>query len=167
MRAGIGMLSVLIVVAIMFWFYFGPGGPGGASNMQTILNAKEQAERQANQFSGRDARGKQVSLTFTFRLVPGAQRIKGAEVTAIDADSVLATKYGLQVGDVIIEVGYIPPEQLQTGADYRIFIDDAFARSHPIKVRRAGQVIELTPGSNKGGPTDPIQQQLNVITSPR
>ena len=75
--------------------------------------------------------------------------MKGLEVTRVDPFGPAVTYFGLQVGDVIVEIGMQDVggpiiDSPSAGGD---FLTDAFAKNYPIKVRRGDQVITLPSGA--------------------
>ena len=148
---GFLILSVLVVMAIVLVVYFAPLGSGGNGNgggksyMGTVLDARESARTQARAFNGLDADGERVALSATLTAPEGTfDSVLVDEVTAAGA---LATVYGLQAGDEIVQIGpqdvggYVITD-LDTARD---FLDDAYARKLPITVKREGQRVELVP----------------------
>lgn len=143
--AGIGLLSLLIVVGIMLYLFAGPTGPGGASYGRTLATKNQEMTQQANQFSGRDERGRPLRETLTLAPSPESGPMRGVLVETIEADGIAATHFGLQAGDEITQIG---PQEVGgfiiTDADAAAtFLEEAFARGQTIRVHREGEVLTL------------------------
>ncbi len=143
--AGIGLLSLLIVVAIMFYLFAGPTGPGGSSYGGTLAEKNREAREDVNRFAGQGVDGRRMSETLTLEPFPERGPMRGVRVVTIEADGTAATNFGLQVGDVIRQIG---PNELGgpiiTSVDAaNDFIDDAFARGMKLTIERDGVELVL------------------------
>ena len=142
--AGLGLIGLLCVVAIMLYLFAGPG-PGGASYAGTLAKKNKEAKQQVNQFGGRDATGKPLSQTLTFAEDEDGGTLRGLTVDTVDPQGIAVSHFGLQAGDVITQIGahevggFIIPS-LESARD---FLDTAFATGQKIQVRRDGQMITL------------------------
>ncbi|HEX8341880.1 MAG TPA: hypothetical protein VF624_13315 [Tepidisphaeraceae bacterium] len=132
---GVGILAVLVGVAVIFVVMFSIGGKGSVG---TALDVKKQAESEIGQVSGRDASGKPLTDTIAFESTPG-----GAVVTAIDAGGALQTQYGLMPGDVLVEIGPVGREQINSDSDAKAFLSQGAGRRDPLKIIRNGQRLTL------------------------
>src|SRR5947209_18810351 len=97
MRAGIGILSLLIAVAIILFVSF--SGPGGGY-VTTVVTKGQNAQSQASQLSGRDDNGMsaQASIVLDETMSPGG-RLQSLNVKAIIPTGPMAVVYGLMPGD--------------------------------------------------------------------
>jgi S1-C subfamily serine protease len=152
MRAIFGVVGLLMTLFIVLWLMGGPTGPGGKSQLEVIADAKKTAETQAHGFSGRDQQGRRASEALTLELVSGGTRTTGIRVAAIEPGSALAAKYKLLAGDVILEIGPLPASEFTSEQDAAAQLDDAFARTMPLLVRRGEQKLTLAPTSSGGIP---------------
>ena len=142
--AGLGLIGLLCVVAIMLYLFAGPG-PGGASYAGTLARKSKEAKQEVNQFGGRDATGKPLSQTLTLIPDEAGGSLRGLTVDTIDPKGVAATHFGLEAGDVITQIGSHEVGGFIIGSieSARDFLDTAFATNQPIQVRRDGQTISL------------------------
>lgn len=162
MRAGgIGLVGLLITFAIIMYLMGGKGCTG-QSYLQTMMNVKKEKEPWAQQVGGKDVRGRPFSESLTVESWPESGNMRGLEVKTVDPAGPAATHFGLQVGDVILEIGMQDVggpiiDSVGAGND---FLTEAFAKSFPITVRRAGEEMSLpsaaapagaAPANNAGG----------------
>ena len=144
--AGIGLLALLLGVALMFFLFAGPLGPGGSSYGGNLAKKNNEAKATANRFAGRDADGQRVADSLVLTPFPETGDLRGFTIESVTPGGVAETHFGLEPGDVIEQVGVMPvggPGGL-TGVDgARDFLDDAFARRLALKVRREGETLEL------------------------
>jgi hypothetical protein len=145
---GVGILAVLLGVAIIFVVMFGIGGKGSVG---TALDAKKSVESDIGQISGRDATGKRLTETIAFETTPA-----GAAVTSIDAGGALQTQYGLQPGDVIVEIGPLGRDQINSDSDAKAYLSDAFGRKDSLTILRKGQRLKL-----------PDQRDVGLVATPQ
>lgn len=146
---GLGLLGLLVVIAIIFVVMFRGGG-----NLDTINEAKKQATEQANQIAGREASGERVTRAVQLSLEQSGGRTRGVVVDSIDESGAIARAYGLKSGDVILEMGVVPAADITDASSAADWLQDAYQRSQPLKVRRGGETITLTPA---GGSSLPVQ----------
>lgn len=146
MKAGFGLLALLITMAIILVLLAGRGGGcTGQSYLQTVTNVKKEKEPIVQQWGGKDVRGR--ALYDTIQLVPWPESgaMRGAQVETVDATGPAATFYGLQAGDVIIQInsqavgGYV----ITSADDAEAYLTDAFRYSAPIVIRRNGEEMTL------------------------
>src|SRR3954464_11536575 len=102
MRAGIGILSLLIAVAIILFVSF--SGPGGGY-VTTVVSKGQNAQSQAEQISGRDENGMSAEQSIMLEERESGGRLHGLVVKAIMPLGPMAATYGLMAGDEITEVG--------------------------------------------------------------
>src|SRR5213082_3592558 len=102
MRAGIGILSLLIVVAIILFVSF--SGPGGGY-VTTVVTKGQNAQSQAQQLSGHDDNGMTAEQSIMLEENAAGGRLHGLVVKAIMPMGPMAATYGLLKGDEITEVG--------------------------------------------------------------
>lgn len=154
MKAGFGLVALLLSVGIILFLMAGPIGKGGQSYLQTVTNVKKEKEPVVQQWGGKDVKGR--ALYDTVELVPWPETgsMRGAMVNTIDATGPAATFYGLQTGDVIIRInsqdvgGFIITDEGAAEA----FLTDAFRYSAPILIKREGQEMTL-PATQPNSPS--------------
>ena len=149
MRAGIGLIALLMGVGLMFYLM--------SSSAEVNIAAKKQAETQINQIGGRTSQGRPVTDTVKVESTP-----KGAKVLSVETDSPLVTQLGLKAGDVVVEIGPFAPDQFADDATARAFLSDAVARNMPLVVQRDGSRVTLPQASPpaQGGAT-PVEPRNN------
>src|SRR4051794_20922737 len=94
---GIGLLALLVVVAIIFILF--------TQDAQHAGKVQKEVRPQVEQLAGVDASGQRVSDTYSLEAVEEHGRFHGERVKSIQPNSMMKSFYGLQEGDVIIEVG--------------------------------------------------------------
>jgi PDZ domain len=181
MRAGIGLVSILVVVAIILMVAF--SGPHGGY-IPTVINAGSSGQQQAGQLAGRDDNGTPVGDTIALEEHDSNDgHLRGLTVKSILPTSPMVTSYGLQQGDEIIEIGglSIRDQDPELSKDQ---VYEAYAKNQSLTVLRAGQQLTINPdtalttahpnlfgkpgttvtGSAPTAPTPPAQQSpLNQI----
>lgn len=167
MRAMFGLVSLLVVIAIMLWLF----------SMYSIPTAREgkKAQDQARQMSGRGDDG--VAAIHSFRVEPNLRgnQLQSLQVTDVTAGGALDT-YGLRKGDQIVEinglkVGDVSNNDPETA---KALVHTAFQGNQPIVVLRNGQPITLpqTPGEAAAqtaagaGAKNPLDTLNNSIKIP-
>lgn len=138
MRFGIGLLSILIAMAIMFWLMFGGG------YMRSVSTARKQANTQINVISGYSEDRKMLATdTVRYKVVNSGSKSK-LIVTSIYLTGAMDERYGLRKDDQIIEIGALDVAQMVTSKeDATAFLHDAYARGWPLVVMRNGKKITL------------------------
>src|SRR5437867_12896903 len=99
MRAGLGILAVLIAVAILLMVSF--SGPGGGY-VTTVLSKGQNAQSQAQQISGRDDNGMSAEQSILLEDVSSGGRLHALLVKGIVPTGPMAVTYGLLPGDEIV-----------------------------------------------------------------
>ena len=171
MRAGIGLVGILIAVGALVYFLGSKGG--GLDHEKSIIDAGHKAQEQASQIAGRDAQGNPVKQSATLELQTTGGSSSGILVTSIVADGPYAKFWGLQRNDIITDIGPLPVKEVVTDAgaadDY---VMDAYQKQSQLTVMRDGQKITLPAAATANAPTpaktgsgNPLQDQLNAIQS--
>jgi hypothetical protein len=143
MRAGIGVLSLLIVVAIILFAAF--HGPNGGY-VPTVVQTGQTAQSQANQIAGRDQNGVPIQQTIALDEDSPNGQLRGLIVKQLMPTSPLATDYGLLPGDEIVEAG----DYDVRGSEPELAKDmvyQSYSSNKPLVVLRNGQKVTLTPDS--------------------
>lgn len=174
MRAGLGILSLLVCVAIiLFVMYSGPGG----GYMPTALKAGHSAQSQAQQLSGRNENGMPVQDTIGLKEVDKNGNEYGLKVHMILPTCPLISMYGLQKGDVITQVGPLTMREENDPEMMKDQVYEAGQQGRSIVIERDGKKLTLQPHGplqeahpglfpKAQQPTDqssPLQQQLKAI----
>lgn len=168
MRAMFGLVSLLVVIAIMMVIFKNIEAP--------TLQTGKKAQDQTRQISGRGQDGRAAIDSFkTEAKFRGGNRLEGLIVTSVTPGGALAD-YGLHKGDQIIEingskVGDISNDDPETA---KALVHQAYQGSQPIVVLRDGQQVTLpaAPGTagavqQNGQPPQntAVQNQLNNLTN--
>src|SRR3954453_21558192 len=127
MRAAFGLVSLLVVVAIILILF----------SMYSIPAAKQGkvAQNQAQQIAGRDEDNAPVTDAITLDAQDRNGRMEGAIVTSIVPGSAIDTHYGFQPGDVILEMGQLTVRDYMSSADEaKDFLLKAYQENRPVVV---------------------------------
>jgi hypothetical protein len=145
MRAGIGLLSLLIGVAIIFYLSYGGknGGYDGAA-----MKAGKEAREQASQISGRTEDNVPIADTIKLDEVDDSNgQFKRLKVLSITPGTPMDTAYGLKVNDEITRVGDMGVNDNNDAGLAKALVIEAFQRNEPLVVLRNNVETKLTPDS--------------------
>lgn len=147
MRAGIGLVGLLITMAIILYLLAGRGCTG-RSYLGTLADVKKEKGEWAQQIGGKDTTGRPFHESLTIEEWPETGALRGFQVSNVDPLGPAATHYALQNGDIILEIGSqdVGGAIINSTDSGRDFLTDGFARGAPLVVRRNGQEITLPPG---------------------
>jgi hypothetical protein len=176
MRAAFGLVGLLVVIGVIVWIMGAPGGY--LDKTRADLKAADKAKQQVNVIAGNSRDGEYpFRKTITIDLATSGGKTQGLLVTSINSAGPGATYYGLQKGDVVIDLGQMGPVKNQTwSADEALdWLDDAYRKQQQLIVVRNGQTITLpqAPGTATPAPvnanganssnSNPLGQQLDAI----
>jgi hypothetical protein len=138
MRYGIGLLSLLIVIALSLVLMVNTG------YLKSVQSAQKQANTQINVISGYSPDRKILATdSVRYKVVNSGSKSK-LIVTGIYLTGPMDEKYGLRKDDQIIEIGSLDVAQIVTSKeDATAFLHDAYARGYPLTILRNGQKITL------------------------
>lgn len=141
--AGIGLLSLLVVAAIvMFAMFSGPGG----GYVPTVMTKGKQGQDEARQIGGHADSGRPVSETAKFKEVDdGGGSFRRVQVVSLDQDSPFLNNYHMQVGDEITEVGGLDVRALGDYGSAWGQIVQAYQEMKPITFQRNGVTYDSKP----------------------
>ena len=145
MRAGLGLIAILITVFIIVYLF--------ANYTESSRPGMNKATFQANQMAGNSTngvgigqRGTPVMQDAKFQEVERNGRLVAVKVTVLPPTNGLADFYGLMVNDEIVQVGQggarVGQDHLSDYDSVRDFILDAYQKQQMIVVKRNG--VELT-----------------------
>ena len=147
MRIGIGLVSLLVVVAIvLIWF----------KNTQIpVIEKGQETKKEAQQISGRGPDGLPASQSVKLDAKMKNNQIESLVVTDVTPGGAMDQYFGLQKGDEIVKVGDLDVKghPLGEGVDAAVF--EAAQRQQALVVVRNGQRVELTPKPVGGRPGQP------------
>jgi membrane-associated protease RseP (regulator of RpoE activity) len=144
MRAGIGLLSLLLAVAIILMVMF--SGPHGGY-VPTVINTGQTARQQANQISGRDENGMPVKDSIVLEEDSSGGQLRGMVVKSVVSTGPMATAYGLKAGDEIVQVWGLRVRDQNDPGMVKAQIYESYGRNQPLVIQRDGQELTLTPNS--------------------
>ena len=144
MRAGIGLLSILIAAAIIFYISF--GGPNGGVEGNALKQGKDMRE-QGNQIAGRDENGVPASESIKLDAVNNDGHLRRIKVVSVVPGGPFDAAYGLKAGDEITEIGGLGVDMNDDFKLAEAQVFESLQRNQPLTVRRDGQTMTLTPKS--------------------
>src|SRR3954452_10688183 len=97
MRMAFGLVSLLVTLAIILMLFRTVQAP--------MLKEGKKAQDQARQMAGRDEEGERVTNAVSLESQDRDGKMESVVVSDIMANSALQQRYGLQKGDVILEMG--------------------------------------------------------------
>jgi hypothetical protein len=137
MRAGIGLVSILVCAGIaMYWF---------AETQIPIAKVGKQAQGEAQQISGRGQDGESAMESFATDAEFSGSRLRALAVTKVNAGGAMQTWYGMQVGDRITGIGGTRLSDVSNNDDgmAKALVAEAFQKRQTLDVQRDGQAMTL------------------------
>ena len=144
MRAGFGLLSLLLAAAIIFYVSFGGknGGVDGAA-----LKENQELREQGTQIAGQDQNGVPVSESIKLDEVDVDGHLRRLKVVSVVPGGPFATAYGLQPNDEITEIGGLDVGMNDDGGLAKTLVYGAYQENKPLTIVRAGEKKEITPNT--------------------
>src|SRR3954447_22221854 len=125
MRMAFGLVSLLVVLAIILLLFSVYEAP--------MLKQTKSTRQQAQQIAGRDEDNAPVTDAITLDAKDRNGRMEGAVVTDVVAGSAIQVKYGLQKGDVILELGDLTvKEYMSSPGEAKDFLLKACQENKPV-----------------------------------
>lgn len=147
MRAGIGLVALLLGVGLMVYIF--------AQSEIPKIKAGEAAKKEVRQYAGygQDSAPATESFTATAEM-RGGGRIKSLTVTTVTPGGAMDTFYNLQPGDEIIEIAGMTLDALSNDEETaRILVaSEGYQKKQPLTVIRAGQKMTLPVSATPPGP---------------
>jgi hypothetical protein len=137
MRAGIGLLSILVVAAIIFYISF--GGKNGGYEGQVLKQGKTAGD-EAAQISGQEH--PEDSLSFDDDMA--GNEFRGLKVTAVTPGGVMDKAYGIKAGDLIVQANQLDLRG-SDGGMARAMVTEGFSRNQNLVVKRGDLELTLKP----------------------
>ncbi len=137
MRAGIGLLALLIAAGIIFYLSF--GGKNGGYEGQ-VLNQGRTAGEEAAQFSGQEH--PEDSITLADDMV--GNELRGLKVTGVTPGGIMDKTYGILIGDIIIQANQMDVRGSDS-AMAKAMVAEGFSRNQDLVVKRDQQELTLRP----------------------
>lgn len=144
MRAIFGLVSLLVVVAIMAYLF----------SIYDIPVAKQGkiAQQQAQQLSGHDQDGTPAGQTITLDADYRNNKLSDLVVKSVVPGGAMDRFYGFQAGDKILTIGNY---DVDTNDDFELakanLVQEGFEKGMPVTVIRNGQKLQL-PQPNRPAP---------------
>jgi hypothetical protein len=136
MRMAFGLVSLLVTLFIILMLFKTYEAP--------MLKKGKSATDDARQLAGRDEDNAPVTDAVKLEAQDRNGKMEGALVASITPGSTLQKKYGLQSGDVILELGQLSVRGNISSADEaRDFLLSAYQRNEPVVVMRGSQKLTL------------------------
>ncbi len=144
MRAGIGLLSLLIAAAIIFYISFG-GKNGGYEG--TVMKQGAKAHDEAGQIAGKTEDNVPIADTIKLEEHDVGGQFRSVTVVSIIPQTPMDTAYGLKAGDEILRVGDWGVSDNNDFGLAEAKVDQAYQENSPLLVLRNGQQLTLTPNT--------------------
>lgn len=136
MRMALGLVSLLVVLGIIMLLF--------STYQAPMLKQGKSMRDDAQQLAGRDENNEPVHHAVTLDAQDRAGKMEAAVVTSINAGSALETHYGLQKGDVILELGQVTVKgNIHSADEAKDFLLYAYQRNEPVVVLRGGERLTL------------------------
>lgn len=157
MRAGFGLVGILITIGVIVWLWSEIILP----HDKAVIDAGRKATTQLNQIAGSSADGSiRFDQSLEFDVTRRNGRITDLIVLSVKPSGPAETFYGLKKGDFIVEIGPLSVrEMMNSKEEASDFLLDAYQRSQPIQIVRNGQRLTL-PLANKSVAPSPTQNIL-------
>lgn len=140
MRMALGLVSLLVVIAIMlfvFKFYSAP-----------VLKEGKKTQDKARQIAGRDEDGNNATDSMTLEEQNAGGKMTGVLVTKVAPGGAMEKHFGFLEGDVIVQVGPLTVKDNFTSAgEAKDYLLDAFQRNSNVIVMRGWDRVTL-PAAN-------------------
>jgi type II secretory pathway component PulC len=138
MRSIFSLAGILVVAGVIMWVYSRTEIP--------TLKQSENATNQAQQLSGHDTDGTPVAQTMTLEAHSTNNKLDGILVKDVLAGGAMERAYGLQKGDLMVQIGPMDVQSWNNDGELAISLaQQAYQQSQTIVVMRNGQRVELAP----------------------
>ena len=177
MRAGFGLIGLLIVVGVIVWIMHKSTLP----YTQQVLKQSESARKDVNQLAGNSRDGQmKFSESVDLETETSGGKISAIDVTKVAQGGPAETYFGLKEGDAIVEILPLGPVkgQINSEDDAKAFVQEAYQRQQQLVVMRDGNRLTLPQNQNRPPSAvgkvnqankqaiDETQQQINVHSLP-
>lgn len=143
MRAGIGLLTLLIGAAIIFYVAFG-GKDGGV--VGTDLKAGKIAQDQVNQMGGKDENGMKAEDSIVMNEIMSGSELRRLSVVSLVPGGPMESAYGLMAGDEIVQANQLELRGMDPGLA-KSWVITGYASNQPLMILRNGQPMTLNPNT--------------------
>ncbi len=139
MRAGVGLVGLLVAVGLMMYLF--------AQTQIPIAKEGKEAQDSVRQTSGHGDDGESAESSFTTDADygGGGAKLKALVVTNVTTGGAMQTYYGLLPGDRIVGVNGSKVNDVSNGDDglAKALVAEAFQKRQTLTVDRAGQSVTL------------------------
>jgi hypothetical protein len=138
MRAGIGLVGILLGVGLMVYLF-------SQSELPKIKEG-ERIKDEARQYSGRSQDDTPATESFATEPQMKGSKLAALQVTAVTPGGAMDTYYGLKPGDEIVAIGDSPIDALSNNDDQlakAMVVQEGYQKKAALMVRRAGQRLKL------------------------
>ncbi len=137
MRAGIGLVGLLIAVALIVYLFAESGIP--------TIKSGEKAKEQVRQIGGRGQDSVPATESFATTGQMKGSKLAALQVSAVTPGGAMDTYYGLKQGDEIIEIGGMTLDTLSGDEETAktLVVSEGYQKQQPLTVRRGGQRVTL------------------------
>ena len=138
MRAGIGLVGVLLGVALMVYLFSG-------SELDKIKQG-EKVKEEARQYTGRSQDDTPATESFLTDPLMKGSKLAALQVTSVTPGGAMDAYYGLKTGDEIVAIGDSPIDALSNNDDQlakAMVVQEGYQKKAPLTVRRSGQRLVL------------------------
>ena len=136
MRMAFGLVSLLVVLGIIMLLF--------STYQAPMLKQGKTMRDDAQQLAGRDENNAPVTHAVTLDAQDRAGKMEAAVVTGIVGGSTLETHYGLQKGDLIVQLGQVAVKgNIHSADEAKDFLLYAYQRNEPVVVLRGGEQLTL------------------------
>jgi hypothetical protein len=149
MRMAFGLVSLLVTLAIILFIFKYIEAP--------VIKEGKKAQDEARQMAGRDEEGERVTNAITLDSQDRNGKMESVIVTDITADSAIQQRYGLEKGDVILEMGPLSVRGNMSSPDEaKDMLQDAYQKNYSLVVIRGWDKLTLPmPAGSAPAPAAP------------
>jgi hypothetical protein len=142
MRAGIGLLVLLVTVALMLLLYTSMPGSGNKSYMHTVATANREMTQFGNQLNGKSPDGE---TKFEDSVAVAGENGRYT-ITSVMTNGPAEVRFGFLVNDKLIRIGQFDVRDamnINNADDAMLWMRETYTRNGTIVVERNGKQIEL------------------------
>jgi S1-C subfamily serine protease len=148
MRAGIGLISLLLAVGLIFYLF--------AESEIPKIQSGEEAREQVKQISGYGPAGEAAGTSFDTQGQLKGSRLDNLLVLSVTPGGAMDSYFGLRSGDEITAINGMRINDISNSDEEtaKALATEAFSRKQKLTVRRNGQTIDLplAPGTATAPP---------------
>jgi hypothetical protein len=138
MRAGIGLIGILLGVGLMVYLF--------AQSELPKIKEGEKAKDQARQIAGYSQDQTPATESFATEPTMKGSKLASLQVTSVTPGGAMDTYYGLKQGDEIVAIGDTSIDVLSNNDDQlakAMVVQEGYQKQKMLTVRRAGQRLML------------------------